>query len=391
MKLKQSPDDFVVEETTDVVPGGGGGFAFYRLAKVGWTTPDAVQVILRRWQLDRRRVSYGGLKDRHARTTQYLTIFRGPKRNLSHERVNLTYLGQVPEPYTSDQICSNAFTITLRSLAPTDRARVETAIGEVRLAGLPNYFDDQRFGSVGHGQNFIGREMVFGRFENALRLALTATYEHDRAGPRREKEILTRHWGDWPACRAELPRGHARRLVEYLCAHPTDFRGAVTLLRPELQGLFLSAYQSSLWNRMLARWLTTHFPADCLVAVRQRLGTVPAPRGVPPNAAAAWDMTRLPLPSARLKPDQAAEWLPVVECVLADEGLTLERMRVPGLQKPFFSKDERAVCARPTELAWEFDADDRHAGRDKLTLRFELPRGSYATLLVKRITTAEPA
>ena len=104
MKLKQSPDDFVVEERTDVAPGGDGEFAFYRLDKVGWTTPDAVNAVRRRWQLDRRRVSYGGLKDRHARTTQYLTVYRGPRRNLTHERIDVTYLGQVREPYTAADI-----------------------------------------------------------------------------------------------------------------------------------------------------------------------------------------------------------------------------------------------------------------------------------------------
>src|SRR6185369_14992501 len=87
MKLKQQPEDFRVEELTDAAGGGAGPFALYRLDKTGWTTPDALDAVRRRWQLDRRRVSYGGLKDRHAATSQHVTVFRGPKRNLSHERI----------------------------------------------------------------------------------------------------------------------------------------------------------------------------------------------------------------------------------------------------------------------------------------------------------------
>ena len=34
--------------------------------------------VRRRWRIDFRRLSYGGLKDRHAVTSQFLTIFRGP-------------------------------------------------------------------------------------------------------------------------------------------------------------------------------------------------------------------------------------------------------------------------------------------------------------------------
>jgi tRNA pseudouridine13 synthase len=390
MKLKQSPGDFVVEERTDVAPDSAGEFAFYCLEKTGWTTPDALGAIRRRWQIDWRRIGYGGLKDRHARTTQFLTIFRGPRRNLTHERIAVTYLGQVAEPYSSNHIRANAFTIVLRALATDTCEGIGVALDEVIRAGLPNYFDDQRFGSVGGSDSFVAREMVFSRFEDALRLALAAPYEHDRAPEKREKEILLRHWGDWAVCKAELPRGHARSLVDFLLHHPTDFRGAVARLRPELQGLYLSAYQSHLWNRMLARWLTMRFPPEQLVIVRQKRAGVPAPRIVSPELAGRWQSLLLPLPSARLKPDAATEWQPIVDEVLAEEGLELARMKIPGLQKPYFSKGERAGCVSPQGLNWELATDEQHPGKRKLTLRFELPCGSYATMLVKRITAIGP-
>src|SRR5688500_15348719 len=114
MKLKQRPDDFRVEELTASVPGASGDFAFYRLDKTGWTTPDALAAVRRRWKIDHRRLGYGGLKDRHAVTSQYLTIFRGPERNLSHERITLTYLGRRTVPYGSTDITANRFTIVLR-------------------------------------------------------------------------------------------------------------------------------------------------------------------------------------------------------------------------------------------------------------------------------------
>jgi len=95
MKLKQQPEDFHVVELTDVVPGERGPFALYRLDKRGWTTHDALASIRRRWSIEPRRISYGGLKDRHAWTVQYLTIHHGPRRGLKHHTVELQYLGQV--------------------------------------------------------------------------------------------------------------------------------------------------------------------------------------------------------------------------------------------------------------------------------------------------------
>src|SRR5713226_5525208 len=114
MKLKQSPDDFRVEELTDVIPAKQGPFAFYQLKKRSWSTPDALAVLRRRWKIEPRRLSYGGLKDRHALTIQYLTVFHGPRRGLTHQGVTITYLGQVHAPYTSADIRANHFRITLR-------------------------------------------------------------------------------------------------------------------------------------------------------------------------------------------------------------------------------------------------------------------------------------
>src|SRR5439155_14880124 len=138
MKLKEQPEDFQVEEQTDVVPAERGEYAFYRLEKRGWTTPDALGVLRRRWQLDPRRLSYGGLKDRHALTVQYLTVLRGPRRNLAQQGIRATYLGQVPRPYSSQDIRANHFRITLRDLNEAKLHRVEAALAEVREQGVPN-------------------------------------------------------------------------------------------------------------------------------------------------------------------------------------------------------------------------------------------------------------
>jgi tRNA pseudouridine13 synthase len=246
--IKQQPEDFLVEELTGVVPGEQGTFAFYRLEKRGWSTPDALAALRRRWGIDLGRLSYGGLKDRHAQTTQYLTIRHGPRRNLTHHDVQVTYLGQATAPYTAADIRANRFRITIRALAPAGIPGARQALEEVRRDGVPNYFDDQRFGSVTEGGPFIGRLLIEGRFEEALRQALLAPYEYDRAAQKKEKALLGQHWGNWAVLKERLPRGHARSLVDFLRQHPGDFRGAVARLRPELRGLYLSAYQSHLWN-----------------------------------------------------------------------------------------------------------------------------------------------
>src|SRR5256885_1831305 len=109
MHIKQKPDDFRVEELTRRKGGSSGDHAFYKLHKRGWTTPDALGIIRERWKIETRRVSVGGLKDRHADTTQYFTILRGPQRKLTHTNLQVTYLGQVADAYSSEDIEANRF------------------------------------------------------------------------------------------------------------------------------------------------------------------------------------------------------------------------------------------------------------------------------------------
>lgn len=387
MKLKQRPDDFQVEEVTDVLPTGSGPFAFYRLEKTGWSTPDAMAAVRRRWGIEPRRLSFGGLKDRHAHSVQYLTIHHGPRRGLHHQAVAVTYLGQLPGPYGSPAVRCNRFRLTLRDFSGRGRELAAARLEEVRRNGVPNYFDDQRFGSVaGPGQEFVGRLLVRGRFEDALRLALVAPYEHDRAPQRREKQLLASHWGDWAKCVAVLPRGNARSLADYLRVHPGDFRGAFLRLRPEVRSLYLSVYQSHLWNQMLARWLREHCRPEQLRPVELRLGPVPFPSLLDEAQRQRLSALQLPLPSARLKLEENDPTAPVVNAVLAEEGLTLRELQVRGVRELFFSRGERAALCVPEGLTAESGPDELNAGREKLVLNFELPRGCYATMVVKALT-----
>src|SRR5262245_47456001 len=146
MKLRQHPDDFRVEEVSTVESCPEGPFALYRLEKTGWTTPDALAAIRRRWKVDFQRMSYAGLKDRHAHTIQYLRIHNGPEKNLSHSGFTVTYIGRLSHAYKSEHVRTNRFQVTIRSLSLEDANRAEEALPEVTELGVPNYFDDQRFG-----------------------------------------------------------------------------------------------------------------------------------------------------------------------------------------------------------------------------------------------------
>ena len=141
--------------------------------------------------------------------------------------------------------------------------------------GLPNYFDDQRFGSVGYSGDLIGHAWLKGNAERALELALAEANPSDRSAAKVEKAILRDCWGRWTEAKSRLDRSSARSIVTYLVDHPTDFRGAFARMRRELRTLYFSAFQSHLWNLILARWIERLTRPDQRIMIELKAGPLP--------------------------------------------------------------------------------------------------------------------
>lgn len=386
MKLKVLPEDFHVDEILAAAPQATGRYSLYRLAKRSLGTPEAIRDLCRVWKLHPRQVSYGGLKDRHALTTQHLTIDGGPHTAAKGRLWSLEPLGSLDQPFAAAHFAGNRFRIVLRDLSKPAVSRLRVQLEQVRQVGVANYFDEQRFRSVSRDGRFIARSLIAGDFEDALKLALAEPYAHDRAEERAVKEQLRRSWGAWPLLAASLPKGPAHRVVRHLAEAPADFMGAFSRLPPELQSLYLSAYQSRLWNRILARWLSQNLEAKERCFFESGQERLPTPRRLSAEKLTALKETLLPLPSARLALAPGDPLSPLYEAALAEEGLTLEAMKLPGLREPFFSKGSRPVLYFPAHLTETKARDELYPGKWKSTLAFDLPRGCYATLLVKRLT-----
>lgn len=385
MKLKSRPEDFEVEELAEF-PLRDGPFAVYLLTKQSLGTPEAVTAIQQRWKLSRRQISYGGLKDKHAVTRQWLTIHRGPRRNLEQTHFTLVYQGQADRAFTPQDIVGNRFAIAMRGLAPQAAQRVVAEAALVQRDGVPNYFDDQRFGSLGQSEEFIARAWCQGDYERTLWLALADPNVHDRPDDREEKKLLRERWGKWDECKAALPKSSRRSIVTFLCDHPTDFRRAVALVRQDLRSLYLAAYQSHLWNQILAAAIGDLVPAQQRFNVPLETVTVPFFHELNDDARARLHSLMLPLPSARLHFAEDDPLRALYERVLQSKGLELRELRVKYPRDSFFSKGDRSAVVVPGGLTAAVAKDDLHAGRSCVTLRFTLSRGAYATIVVKRLT-----
>ncbi len=385
MKLKCVPEDFEVEELAKISLADG-PFAVYRLTKRSLGTPEAISAIQRRWKLTRRQISYGGLKDKHAVTRQWVTIHRGPRRDLHQDHLSLEYQGQTNEPFGPQGIEGNRFRIVIRDLTEPFAQTILSRARQLPEEGVPNYFDDQRFGSLGVSGEFIAGPWCRGDYERALWLAIAEVNPHDRPHDRDEKRILQKHWKKWDACKAALPKSSRRSIVTYLVDHPEDFRRAFALLPVDLRSLYLAAFQSDLWNRCLAEWLRQRLAEQDLWEVELGTGRFPFPRRWPDGLVAGDAAMLLPLPSARLHLEEGPLHA-LYENVLAAQGLSLRELRVKYPRDSFFSKGERPALLKVSVEQMGVGEDGLHPGRRQLNLQFSLPRGAYATIVLKRLTT----
>ncbi len=375
MKIKQKPEDFVVTELDRYEVSATGPFALYRLEKWDIGTIEALQNVARKWGLSRSSISFGGLKDRHARSSQAISVRGGPAKDFQGSAFRLRYLGRSRDPITRASFAANRFEIVVRDLAEMPD------LEPVRRWGFPNYFDDQRFGSLrGTGGEFIGRALIRGDIERALRLALASPSPEDPRKPRETKTLLRDRWGDWAGLLAVLPRGPERSIATYLSGHPGSFGPAFELLDPNLRVLYVSAYQSFLWNRMLGT-LLRRMPDT--YEVSYAAGSHVFYRSLDPGLHDRLCELAIPL----ITPGQAfeGEVAEAAQRILAGEGIEPRQLRLKKLRHTFFGKGIRAAIAAPAGLSSEAGEDEINRGRRKLVLRFELPKGSYATVLLKRL------
>ena len=165
--LKLVNEDFIVTELPLQPPCGEGEHIWLDIEKNGANTAFVAQQLAEAAGVQERDVGYAGLKDRHAVTRQWFSIYL-PKGKGTGETPDLTQL-QHPEFQVLSQsrhvkklrpgdLRGNRFRIVLRDVTG-DRGAIEANLEAVASQGVPNYFGAQRFGYEG-GNVMQGRAML---------------------------------------------------------------------------------------------------------------------------------------------------------------------------------------------------------------------------------------
>lgn len=152
-RIRVTPEDFVVEEQLGFTPSGAGEHLLVEVRKTGLTTEQVAVHLARQAGLPRARVSFSGMKDRHAVAVQWFSLEVG----LTHRPRDADLVGPGIEILASARNRrklrrgshrANRFTIRVRDF-DVEPTLLDARLNAIAGGGLPNYFGEQRFGARG--------------------------------------------------------------------------------------------------------------------------------------------------------------------------------------------------------------------------------------------------
>lgn len=150
-----SPADFVVEEIPAYQPSAEGSHLFIRLRKTDLTTPFCIKLLAQALGVDTRDVGYAGMKDRHAITTQTISIpfplERDPADllNLKLNGIEILEATRHQHKLRTGHLLGNKFRIVLRGFTEEGRSEFLATMKHAAENGFPNAYGPQRFGRDG--------------------------------------------------------------------------------------------------------------------------------------------------------------------------------------------------------------------------------------------------
>lgn len=157
------PEDFQVYEELTFEPDGSGEHVLLQIQKRDANTEWVARKLARFADVPMRDVSYAGLKDRFAVTTQWFSVRLAGKVNpawdgFADDEASVLQWHLHQRKLKRGSLKANRFTIVLRELQG-DKTMLEQRLQLIGENGVPNYFTEQRFGR--DGQNVeMARQML---------------------------------------------------------------------------------------------------------------------------------------------------------------------------------------------------------------------------------------
>lgn len=415
--LRFRPADFIVKEISnypyeenDVIDKNR-KYLMVEVTKENWDTNHFLKAYSSALGISHKRITYAGTKDKKAVTVQKMSLYDVTKEqveNVHLKDVSVRVLGRSQQPIGLGDLEGNEFKIVIRDIdLPVDEAEAaaeKTTAEILKAGGVPNFFGIQRFGSRRPVTHHVGADILEGDLEKAIMRYVSEVYPDEPEDTKAVRRCIA-ETGDFKSGVLQFPDylGHEKALLNHLIAHPGDFRGAFMILPKNLYTMFIHAFQSWIFNRVICERLANGLSLNQAV-----IGDIVCYRAKDktpdPARLERVDEDNIDGINSLLKRKRAFITAPLfgAETPIADgipgeiERKLIEetRFKPEDFRVPAFpevaSRGLRKEILLEVEPAVTVEADDLFDGKTKLTLEFKLPKGSYATTVLREYMKTSP-
>jgi tRNA pseudouridine13 synthase len=378
-KLKQLPEDFVVKEIIskeieknvsldknknkeqnkdqNKSPNKNQNkYLYFKLYKKSWNTLTIIQKIAQALNINSKDFGFAGSKDKNAVTEQLCSVKCTGKlksknakeilENIKFLGVKIEVIGYANEPINLGNLEGNEFEIIIRNLEKND-----DVISSKNY--FVNYFDEQRFSK---NNVAIGRYLIKKKFKKALELI-----DNHESNYYLEQEI-----------------------------NKNDFVGALKKIPKKLLLMFVHAYQSYLWNEIVAKHLKLELGLENIKEIDYKIGEDNNGKLIVPlrkDSFESFAPIKIPLLGFLYGFEDYEESIQgIVEDIMGDEDLEFSDFVIK--QIPFLSAEGavRNVVEKITGLNInQLENDELNEDKYKIKIAFSLNKGNYATMVVKQL------
>jgi tRNA pseudouridine13 synthase len=373
MKIKQIPEDFEVHEIFEKQKPKPGhrtedsDYVWFTLMKRDYDLFRAIKMIAARSGVSVKRFGYAGTKDKRAVTYQKVSAWKVPRERLESLRIKdmeLSGFEERRERINLGDLKSNKFVIVVRDIG-VDAKRLDkflsARLGDLKKNGVVNFYGDQRFGGNRSVTHLVGKSIIKGDLKSAVWDYLIVTSGDEHKDTKKFRKELQKT-GDVKAALKDMPKGlrFERMMLEHLANTPNDFGGALRRLPRNLKRMFVHAYQSWLWNET----------AKLLLAEQKRQSV---------------KSVMIPLVGYKTKLSSYPESKDIISRILDSEGVRIEGFHVITMPELGSEGADRELLIFPQGLGFSVDADELNPGKSKVILKFTVPAGSYATVVIDAV------
>jgi tRNA pseudouridine13 synthase len=382
-------------------------FTEFHLVKKNQEPFKAFNFIASALNIPMSHISYSGLKDRCSISVQKVAVKGNHVEKLKNLKLKDISINHITTSRKSIRLGSNKgnhFTVIIRNIKKNIdiRKRISKIFEILSTDGFLNYYGLQRFGTYRPNSHIVAKHILLKEYENVFKELVLNTYSSESIKSQILRNKLKQD-GDMEWAYDNFPKSlnYERMMISHLKDNSQDFEGSVQKIPKYLIKLLLSSFQSYYFNKMLTlrinKGISPFEPVngDVIVILEDDKGDLTSIKYVYGGKydkflKEALLLNRasivIPLVGYDTKMDEYPLMNYFFEEILKEEKINSSIFRSELFRQYEFKGAHRAISIKLSDAKiLDIGKDDIFLDKQKVKVEFSLPRGSYATMVLREL------